>query len=606
MVFTHRIMEVNLTTQTHGQYAIDPKWAHDFIGGRGLGIRLLWERTPKGIDPLAPEAELYLLTGPLTGIAPGGAHTCLVFKSPQTNTLNYSITGAQWGQELRSAGWEGLMITGRSERPVYLLIEDGAVQFRDASHLWGLTTFAAEKQLRQELKDSRVRILNIGPAGEKMIPYASVQQEMFRSAARGGGGAVWGSKNLKAVAVRGTMALPVHNPSQAIPIRNEMEKILKDSRTTIRRTYDLMRWGGSMTNMPHSDEGHLDVANYREGHWPEIHKIGGLAYERLCRARSRGCFGCPMGCMPLGVVREGEFSGNVVCPDLEAAATMGSGILVNDLNAMVYLTRWADEYGFDSTSLGNITGFAMECYENGLLPEAKFEGIDLSWGNVEGVLALWRRILNREGIGALFAEGVKKAAAKIGGGSEHYAMQVKGREFACFTPQADHKQGLQYAVSDKGPAHHFGGKAEHTQQRTWADLLTACTWQRRMIKPEVYLKLLNAVTDWQLQAGDWPLTAKRILLLAQAYNIREGLLPLRDDVLPERVHVDKLTTGIGAGQVYPREQFSMDRKAWYGELGCDAEGFPTPEALKEHGLEFAMPVMESSRRAQSNDVLKGN
>lgn len=599
MTFSHRIMEVNLITQTYKQYPIDPEWARDFIGGRGLGIRMLWERLPKGIDPLAPEAELYFLTGPLTGISPGGAHTCLMFKSPQTHTLNYSITGAQWGPELRAAGLDGLIVTGRSAQPVYLFISDGEVQFRDASHLWGLTTFETENQLKSEFKDSRVRILSIGPAGERLIPFASVQQEMFRSAARGGGGAVWGAKNLKAVVVRGTLALPVDNPSQAILIRSEMEKMLRESRTTVRRSYDLVRWGGSMTNMPHSDEGHLDVANYREGHWPEINKIGGLAYERLCRAKSRGCFGCPLGCMPLGVVREGEFSGNVVCPDLEAAATMGSGLLINDLNAMVYLTRWADEYGFDSTSLGNITGFAMECYENGLLPGGETEGLDLSWGNVEGVLAFWQKLLKREGVGALFAQGVKKAAEQIGGGSHRYAMQVKGREFACFTPQADHKQGLQYAVSDKGPAHHFGGRADRIQQRTWADLLTACTWQRRMIKPDTYLALLQAVTGWQLKSEDWQQVAERVLLLARAYNIREGMVPWRDDVLPERVHQDKLTAGAGAGQVYPWEQFLTDRNAWYEEFGCDYRGYPTEEALRGFGLEFAVPAIEAARSAQS-------
>ncbi|MDA8228006.1 MAG: aldehyde ferredoxin oxidoreductase [Desulfitobacterium hafniense] len=592
MVFNHRILEVNLDTNTCNPYLIDCEWSKQFIGGRGLGIKLLWERLPQRVDPLSSQAEMFVLTGPLTAVAPGGAHTCLAFKSPQTNTFNYSITGAQWGPELRAAGFDGLIITGKSEKPVYLYIKDGLAEFRDASHLWGVTSFQTETALKAEVGDSLARVLCIGPAGEQMIPYASVQQEFFRAAARGGGGAVWGSKNLKAIVVRGTGVIPVYDPVRTITLRREMEKLLIESRSSIRRSYDLIRWGGSMTNMPHSDEVDLNVANYREGYWEEVNKIGGLAYERLCRAKSRGCYGCPLGCMALGVIREGAYEGNLVCPDLEATANLGSGLLVNDLNSMVYLTRWADEQGFDATSLGNVTGFAIECYEKGLLTNIDSDGLALKWGNITGILALWAKILKREGIGELFAKGVKKAADIIGQGSHHFAMQVKGKEFACFTPQAYPSQGLQYAVSDKGPAHHFGGRADRAQQRTWADLLTVCTWQRRMIEPKVYLELLNAVTGWEVEISDWAKVTSRVILLGRAYNIREGMIPLQDDVLPERVHTDNLTQGLEAGKVYSREQFMKDRENWYLEYGCDPEGYPTTEALRQCNLEFVIPVMD--------------
>lgn len=592
MAFCHRILEVNLSTGICRPYSIQPEWARSYIGGRGLGIRLLWERLPQGVEPLSPEAEMYVLTGPITGIAPGGAHTCLVFKSPQTNTLNYSLTGAQWGPELRSAGYDGLILSGVASKPVYLYIKNDVVELRDASHLWGRTSFECEEILKKEVRDSLARVLCIGPAGEQRIPYASIQQEFFRAAARGGGGAVWGSKNLKAIVVRGTNPIPTEDMRRILEVKGEMDRLLIESRKTIRRSYDLIRWGGSMTNMPHSDEGDLNVANYREGYWEEVSKIGGLTYERQCRAKARGCYGCPLGCMALGVVREGEFKGNLVCPDLEATANMGSGLLVNDLNAMVYLTRWADEQGFDATSLGNVTGFAIECYTKGLLKDRDCHGIVLQWGNVQGILALWEKILKREGIGELFAQGVKKAADQIGENSHSFAMQVKGKEFACFTPQAHPSQGLQYAVSDKGPAHHFGGRIDRAQQRTWADLLTVCTWQRRMIEPRIYLEMLDAVTGWELDLNDWAKVASRVLLLGRAYNIREGMVPLRDDILPKRVHEDALTQGLEKGKAYPEEQFLRDREKWYLENGCDSKGYPTEEALKEYNLEFVIPYLE--------------
>lgn len=591
MALKQRILEIDLTKGTAEQTELPLEWSRDFIGGRGLGIRMLWNRMLQGSSSLEPEAEMYVLTGPLTGVAPGGAHTCLVFKSPQ-NLVNYSFTGAQWGQELRCAGYDGLILKGSSPNPVYLLIKDGQIKFCDASHLWGLTTFVTEQFLKKETGDPQARVLCIGPAGEAQIPFASVQQEYFRSAARGGSGWFWGLKNLKAIVVRGTMAIPVAHPASAIKISQDMHHILQDSRKTERRSYDLIRWGGSMTNMPHSDEGDLDVANYREGSWDKIGEIGGLAYERNCMAKTRGCYNCPFGCMPLGIVRQGPFAGKLVCPDLDSTATIGPGCLVDDLNAMVYLSRWADEQGFDATSLGNITGFAIECYENNILTQSDLDGINLTWGNVNAILALWQKILKREGIGLILSQGVRGAAAQIGGGSERFAMEVKGREFAGFTPQAHHSRGIEYVVSDKGPSHHFGTKPENLHQRTWSDLLTNCTWQRRMITPQYYLELVNAVTDWDLAFSDWAKVAERVLLLGRAYNIREGMDPLRDEVLPERVHTDSLTSGAGKGQLYDRSKFYQDRESWYLENFCDKNGLPTKQGLEQHDLAFAIPLME--------------
>ncbi|CEP69341.1 Aldehyde ferredoxin oxidoreductase, C-terminal [Moorella glycerini] len=590
--FRPKILAVDLTTGKAEAIELPTGWAQDFIGGRGLGTRMLWERQPQGLDPLAPEAEIYILTGPLTGIAPGGSQSCLVFKSPLTEqTIGYSLTGGQWGTELRCAGYDGLVIRGVAEKPAWLLITDNGAEFRDAGNLWGCTTWETQVILKEEIKDPGARILCIGPAGEKQVRFASVQQEFFRAAARCGSGCVWGAKRLKAIVVRGTRPLAAVNPEDTFHVRREIEERLIASRQNHRRAYELVRWGSTVSLRAHAEKARLAVRNYREGAWEEIAQIDGLKYELRFRSRARSCFSCPLGCMQVGVIRGGPFDGKIVCPDFDSTATIGPGCQVNDLGAMVYLSRWADEQGLDATSLGNITGFVMECYEKGLLTLSDLEGIDLRWGNVSAILALWKKIVSREGIGALLAEGVKRAAAAIGKGAERFAMQVKGVEFPGFTPQGDPERALQYAVADRGPCHHYGGTIAEQNHRVWADSLTVCSWHRRLVPPEMYLQLLRAVTGWEVDINEWDIIAERMLLLARVYNLREGMIPLRDDVLPERVHQEPLTRGEKAGTVYPRARFLADRLAWYQRRGCDASGIPTPEHLDTLGLGFTIPVI---------------
>lgn len=608
MVYQPKLLEIDLAGRDAVTAHVDEEWVRDFIGGRGLGARMLWSRQAPLLDPLDPGAEVYLLTGPLTGVAPGGAQLCIVFKSPETEvTIGHSLTGANWAAELRAAGWDGVILRGQSPDPVYIQIKNDQVAIRDARHLWGMGTFETEVALKREVKDPSARVLSIGSAGENLVRFASVQQEFFRSAARGGAGAVWGSKRLKGIVVRGTNPVfPSRSDrvssdrlERAFSARREIEKNLTEARSSKRRGYYLTRWGSSMSLVPHSDIAELDVKNYREAYWVEIDRVGGLAYEERVRARSRSCFGCPLGCMQLGAIKKGPYAGKLVNPDFDSTGTIGPGLLVTDLEAMVYLSRWADDLGLDAASLGNVTGFAMECYEKGLLTSADLDGIDLRWGKVKAIQALWEKIVRREGIGDLLAGGVRGAAQAIGRGSLDFAMQVKGLEFAGYAPQAHPDRGLQYAVGDRGACHHYGLTVAEQNHRAMADSLTVCTWHRAMISPDLYLQLLNAVTDWGYTLDEWEPAGERILLMARAYNIREGMVPARDDVLPERVHRDALTRGKKTGAVYSREQFLADRAAWYAERGCDEAGLPGAERLKQRRLGFLVPYMEEAR-ATSN------
>ncbi|MFZ5943892.1 MAG: aldehyde ferredoxin oxidoreductase family protein [Bacillota bacterium] len=602
-----KVLEVDLTKGKIDTIELPPSWVRDYLGGRGLGTKLLWERTGAGYDPLAPEAEMYILTGPLTGIVHGGAHTCFTFKSPATgNTIGFSVTGAQWGAELKYAGYDGIILKGKSFKPVYLVINDDFIEIKDAGHLWGLTTWQTQEQICKEAKDLNIRVLAIGPGGENLIPFASIQQEQFRAAARCGSGTVWGAKGLKAIAVRGRKQARVFDPIRTWKVRQELEDVLLKNRTDHPRGYELTRYGNLINMIDHSDEGRLVVKNYQEGTCKDIDEIGGLKFDLRYAAKSRSCFNCPLGCMKVGIIREGAFQGNVVCPDFESTANIGPGCKIGDLGAMVYLSRWADEQGLDANSLGNVTGFAMECFEKRILTSKDLHGLNLEWGNVEAVLVLWSKILKREGIGDILANGVKKAAEIIGNGAEKLAMHSKGLEFPAFVPQGGNKKGLQYAISDRGPCHHYGGDIDEQNQRAIADSLTVCSWQRRLVPPQLYMDLLQSIMGWDIELSEWDLIGERMLLLARAYNIREGVIPVKDDVLPERVHTEPLTKGKKAGSVYPLEKFLADRKKWYEKRGCDENGVPKIEHLTNIGLEFTVPIiqkhLESSFYRERKDV----
>lgn len=585
--YTGKLLRVDLTGGKVGTSDEHLQYAQDFIGGRGLGARLLWETLAAGTDPLAPSSPLMFLTGPLTGIAPGAAHTTVVFKSPNTGiTLGHAITGAQWGTELKTAGYDGLIVTGQSSKPVCIVIEDKQVSIREADFLWGKGALETEVVLKRTLGDPRWRVACIGPAGENLVKFASIQQEYFRSAARGGPGAVMGSKRLKAIAVRGHGPIPLARPKEYAARYAAVYAKLRDARTGKRRGYNLSRWGSAISQVPHSDISELDVKNYREGYWKDVDKISGLEYERRSKVRSRSCFNCPLACMQTGVLREGEHAGTLLNPDFDSFGTIGPGCLASDYAGAEYLSALGDDLGFDDTTLGNVVGFAMECYEKGLLTKADCDGLELKWGDTKVMEVLWHKIARREGIGNLLAEGVRDAAAKIGRGSEKFAMHAKGVSFAGYTPQAHHDRGLQYAIGDRGGCHHYGLDETEQNARVWADSLTCCAWHRALLAPADYMALLSSATGVEFSPDDWNMTANRMLMMARAYNIREGMVPERDDVLPARVHDEPLTQGPKAGACYPREEFLRDRAEWYAARGCDDKGYPTRQTLDNLGLGF--------------------
>ena len=595
--YAGQILEVNLSTSKVTKIPLDMSIAGEYIGGRGYMDRLLWDRVGPSVLPFSPENEIMFFTGPMTGLL-SSPMTVLRFKSPATASkrgksgVGHAVIGAQWGPELKFAGYDGLIATGRAEKPVYIYVKDDNVEIRKASHIWGMTAFQTEAKVKEET-DANARVLSIGPAGDNLVRYASVQTEYFRAAARCGGGAIMGSKNLKAIAVRGTKGISLVDKDTCFKMMAEAAE------APIRNPaigYQRVRWGTSLGTLGASDDGRGSLKNFITGFWgDEIEKAGGLQWEMRSRIKNRGCFGCPTPCMQVGITRTGPYAGTVDSPDYDSTELVGPNCAVTDKDGMFAVSSLCDELGLDSISLGGVLGWAMECYEKKIFSQRDLGGIDLTWGNVPAMLEMTKRISRREGIGDLLADGIKKASEKIGKGTERFAIHSKGVEFGmggCGNTR-DEAQGLNFGVSPYGGVHHFGTSIPGQDIQAMSDCLTCCTFHSRGLGWESLSKILNAATGLKIVESfeQWNEIAARQIVLERAWMTREGFVPDEDDVLPPRMHEEPLTTGPKAGTpaaVYAKELYEKHRQQWYKDRGLNENGIPTKETLNRLKLGFCI------------------
>ncbi len=598
--YAGKILEVNLSTGRVRKKPIEIGLAREYIGGRGLMNRLLWDMMEPGTPPFSEKNLFMLFTGPLSGVLIS-APTVLRFKSPLTastrgvNLIGHAVTSGQWGAELKFAGYDGLIVSGRSENPVYLYAKDEDVEIRGAKHLWGMTSSQTEVKVKEET-DPFTRVLCIGPAGENLIRYASVEQEYFRAAARCGGGAVMGWKNLKAVAVRGSNDIPVENKEDTFKLYKSLLVSVGDPF----RRYSRMRWGTTLGSVGASDRSHGPLKNWKESYWgDEVEKSSGIQWESRCRIKNRGCYGCPAPCMQLGVIRTGPYAGVVDSPDYDSTELIGPNCMITDHNGMFVLSSLCDELGFDAISAGNVLSWVMECYETGILTKEDLGGIDLTWGNVPAMYEMFLRVARREGIGDLLAEGVRIASATVGKGSEKFAIHSKGVEWGVGGAgnNRDERACYNYGMSPYGGVHHYGYTIPAQNMQAMCDSMTICTFHGRSYNWDLYSTALKAVTGIDLipTEEEWNEIASRIIILERAWSIREGYTPDEDDKIPDRFHEEPLTLGPKAGTpaaVYPREQYERDRQSWYKERGCSEHGIPEKETLRALGLSFVIPDLE--------------
>jgi len=586
-----KILYIDLNNEKYREIKIDAGVIRSFIGGKGLGAYLLYKMLKKNIDPLSPDNMLMFLTGPLTGTEyPTSGRITVVTKSPLTNLFNDSHAGGYFGPELRKAGYDGVIIYGKSEEPTYIWISDD-IEFRDARHLWGADIEKTVKVIRDET-DPRAHIASIGPAGENLVRFASINidkdSDPWRSgiAGRGGPGAVMGSKNLKAIAVKGYKKIELYDKEGFHRVAVErMRKVNKDKFLRIRRQIGTSYWVDPMNAF-----GILPSYNFQRGYIDDAVGLYGT-YLRDFVKRIVSCYNCPISCGKI-VSRDGSD----VKVEYEGIALLGSNNGIRDVLDVADAMKLCNTLGLDAISTGNVIGFIMECRERGLIDEGP------RFGDKDGQLKLIKMIAYRRGIGDLLADGVKRASEVIGRGSHKFAMHVKGLELPGYEPRSSWGMALAYATSDRGGCHQraWTTKAELTgvlkrfsiegvadyvkrtqDERAAAFSLIVCDFL-----PDYDITALKYAVGLEYDLNEYLKVGERIWNLTRLFNIREAGVSREDDSLPARVFEDPLPLP-PKGDKYIRllkEDFNKMLDEYYKLRGWDSNGIPTESKLNELGL----------------------
>jgi len=603
--YAGKVLVVNLTSGLTKEEPLPEEVYRSFIGGVGLGVRILYERMKPKVDPLGPDNFLGFVPGLLTGTpVPMSSRCTVVTKSPLTGTWGDANVGGYLGPELKAAGYDGVFFTGISPKPVYLFIQDGQSELRDASNLWGKDTIETVKTMRQEIGDKAIRIACIGPAGESLSLMSSIICGL-RAAGRSGVGAVMGAKKLKAIAVRGTGKVKVAHPETISELRKIQVKFFREDQNFPNK--DLRDFGTCAFISPNVDAGAAPVKNWsRMGldAFPNAEKISGSSVMKY-QVKKFPCPGCSLSCSGIVEVESGPYSvSGARKPEYETLVAFGSMLLNDDVESIIKANDICDHYGIDTISAGSAIAFAMECYERGIIGKQDTEGIELSWGNAPAILALLEKIVRREGFGAVLADGVKRAAEQIGRGSGEFAIHVHGQEVPYHDPRFLHSRGMAY-ITDPTPGRHMASfimipaglgqpfgpypdlpvpeeeAAKYAVAGNYSNTFIAsglCFMAHTPAFPLV--EFIAAVTGWDFKAEEAIITGQRIQTLRQVFNAREGILP-GEFRLPKRI-AEPPSTGPFAGRSV---DFNALKAGYYEAMGWDIEtGYPLDQTLSKLGL----------------------
>jgi aldehyde:ferredoxin oxidoreductase len=617
--YTGKILRINLTNQTTKEEALPLETAKNFIGGAGFGIKYLFDEVKARTDPLGPENKLIFASGPFSGTTiPCASRMAVAAKSPLTNAVGVALTGGYFPVELKYAGYDVLIIEGKAENPTYVWIKDGKTQFRSAKKVWGMKTTDCQQTLKNELNDQNVRIACIGPAGENLCRIACIINEL-RAAGRKGLGAVMGSKNLKAIAIRGTGEVAIADKEKYKSARGEFAKAMKESPVLYPQFSKL----GTPMVVDHGCAiGIFPTKNFSAtGEYAPADKIG-VEVQLTRNVGSEHCYGCPVGCSQLKLAKTGPYAGTLAeGPEYETFFSFGGETGVENIDAIIAADRLADELGLDTISAGVAIGFAMELYEKGILSAKETGGLKLNFGNDEAMLTLLRLMAYREGLGDLLADGTKAAAEKIGRGAEKYAMHVKGLELPAYDVRGAKGHGLNFATSYTGADHNRGyafqeifgipvpyevdrfsverkGKLTKWNQdvrSATCDAPTMCAFLLDMAVPAIATQntanLMEAVTGLKLSAEEVQAVGERMNNLARAFNVREGFTR-SDDTLPERLMTEPLKAGASKGHLISKDDLDKMLDEYYEDRGWDIKtGAPTRKKLMELGLTYVADAM---------------
>ncbi len=593
-----KMLEVNLTTKEIKVTKISDSDINKFIGGRGLGAKILWDRLKPGTDPLSAENILMFMPGPFSGLPiPSSSRTCVVTKSPRTSplkaefkhssTLSYANMGGFFGPELRFAGYDALLVTGKSENPVYLKIDDDKVSIEDAAKYWGMGTDSFDKSLHKDLGEERWESCYIGQAGENLVPMACIINTAARAAGRGGTGCVMGSKNLKAVAVKGSNVPNIGDQEKY----NELLKSIRSS--FMKKGENVMGWryAGTASALESSSSGGTQaVKNYSEGTYTDIEMIGTEINRKNIWKRDFACYSCQLACKKSGYAKGGYETLVHDGPEYETGTMLGANLLINDIAGLQKLIYVADDYGIDIISAGNTIGFLMEAYERGDIDIEFLDGIDLKWGDVDASLKMLDLMSKKQGIGKLACHGVKALAEKIGSGSSDYAIHVKGHELAAWNvPVGNAYWAVTYATANRGACHMNGGSSQGQDGACLRDSMGACNFAASWYRGENhYRHFMSAITGLEWSEEEFNMAGTRIFNMEKMFNYREGFRR-EDDTIPEKFFKNKFTVGEHAGAIVKRDEFKTNMDNYYTSRGWNLEtSKPEDETLKGLGMNFAV------------------
>jgi len=609
--FHGKLLKVDLSAGSTEDMEISPEVIRKYLGGLGLAAHLYLTGYDTDADPLSPSNPLFIMAGPLTGTQfPGTGRFVVCANSPLTGIFGYGNSGGRFGPELKFSGYDGIVVEGAADKPVCLLIDDGEARIEDAADLWGQNIWDCEEKLLERYEGERkVQVISIGPAGENRVRFANIGHDKGEFVGRCGMGAVMGSKNLKAVAVRGSW-----RPSAAS--EEEFKTIMKDARETVNKNPLAGALKAMGTNVGYAgglNGGDVPIKNWALGeHKEAMDSLSAMNYTKNYLTRGSACYSCPIACKRHVAVKEGKYkTEEIPGPEYETVAMFGSMIFNHDLEAVIEANRLCNQLGMDSISCGSTIAHAMEMWEKEIIGKGDTDGLELTWGNMDAALKLVDRIAKREGFGDVLAEGSERVAEKIGDGSDKFLTTIKGMESPAHDPRCYHGMGIAYAMSPRGACHtkHLElysemGMYRHKSLGMDGDTMpmssegkarrvsigedvgalnesaVICSFAQVSIQPEQFLEGLRSATGFDYSLEEMHNMGRRVMVLHRGITNLQGVSS-KDDRLPERI----LTPPPSGPHKDSKIDMDLMLKEYYEARGLGEDGRPTPEICKELELE---------------------
>ena len=596
--YTGKILAIDLKNQTTKIEKTNLEDAKNFIGAKGLGAKYLIDNLPKGTDPLSPENILIFTTGPLTGTrAQTSGRGTVVTKSPLTNMFVDSHFGGIFAAEMKKAGWDFIIIKNKAKDPVYIVIKDDKVEFKDASKLWGKECLETHDHLQKI--EGRTRTALIGPAGENLVRISCITMDGHRHAGRAGTGAVMGSKNLKAIVLSGSQKIPLHDEEGFAEKAKEVLKQVQENKfVPVRRKYGTPFWVKKI-----NDEGFIPTKNFTEGYFEHGDEIDAEAMQERIVDGGGACYNCVIACWNKSSIKKGPFKGTkLIGPEYETIALMGSNLGMESIEDVAYICDRCNELGMDTISMGGILGFAIEAFDKGIITKEDLDGLEIGWGKPAELAKLMEDISHGKNKTAkLLGLGVKIASEKLN--AEDFAVHVKGMDLPGYDPRGTFGMGIAYATSDRGACHQrawtvnaelkdpelerfsFEKKAELVMnvQNERAAFFSLVLCDFAPISQEYCVEMWNLATGFDHTVESYLKCGERIWNIIRLFNLREGIESV--DRLPPRLFNDAFTKGPAKDVLLTKEGFEKSLKEYYSLRGWNEKGIPTKEKLKELGLQ---------------------